>query len=123
MYALIFDTETTGKANFKAPAVDPCQPTLVQLGALLVDVDEREDVASVDLIVFPSNWTIPQDAAMVHGITQGKAERVGVNLDTAVNAFRDLLDMADVGVAHNIVFDKLVMERAAAMVNLAMEEE
>lgn len=123
MLALVFDTETTGKANFGKPGVDPCQPQLVQLGCLLVDLDTGKEYAAVDLIVFPSSWDIPQEAALIHGVTKQTASRVGVNLDTAVNTFLDLVDVADVVVAHNIAFDKLIMERAVAMVNLAKGEE
>ena len=122
MLALIFDTETTGFVKFKEPSVAPSQPSLVQLGMLLVDMETGKEYAAIDLIVYPSSWKVPQEAALVHGVSQGIAERVGVNLDTAVNIFLDLVDVADVIVAHNIAFDKIVMERAVAMVNLANGE-
>lgn len=123
MLALIFDTETTGKANFGKPSVDPVQPKLVQLGAYLLDLDSGREFAMTDLIIYPSSWEVPQEAALIHGISQATATRVGVNLDTAVNIFRDLVDVADIVVAHNIAFDKLIMERASAMVDLAMGNE
>lgn len=123
MYGFFFDTETTGKADFRMPAVHPCQPKLVQLAGMLIDLDLRQDISSIDLIVNPSSWEIPQDAALIHGITTAKAQAVGVNLDTAINIFRDLIDRADIIVAHNIKFDKLVMERASAMVDIAYERE
>lgn len=123
MKALIFDTETTGLVKFKTSHVSPEQPNLVQLGALLVDLNSGRELAGVDLIVYPSSWEIPQEAALVHGVSQRIAEEVGVNLDTAVNVFRDLVEAADVVVAHNIAFDEVVMERADAMVSLAFGEE
>lgn len=123
MLALIFDTETTGKAAFNKPSVDPVQPNLVQLGALLVDLESGKEYAAVDLIVYPSNWDVPQEAALIHGVSTGLAKRTGVNLDTAVNVFLDLVDVADVVVAHNIAFDRIIMERASAMVALARGEE
>lgn len=123
MLALIFDTETSGKAAFKEPSVSPLQPNLVQLGCLLVDLSSGKELAAVDLIVYPSSWDIPQEAALIHGVSTGLAKRVGVNLDTAVNTFLDLVEVADVIVAHNIVFDRIIMERATAMVNLAQGEE
>lgn len=36
---LLFDSETTGKADFKAPFSAPHQPKLVQLGAMLCTSD------------------------------------------------------------------------------------
>jgi DNA polymerase-3 subunit epsilon len=123
MLALVFDTETTGKAAFKEPSVSPVQPNLVQLGMLLVDLSNGKEYAAVDLIVYPSSWEVPQEAALIHGVSTGLAKKAGVNLDTAVNAFLDLVEVADVVVAHNIVFDRLIMERAVAMVNLANDED
>jgi DNA polymerase-3 subunit epsilon len=123
MKVLIFDTETTGKANFGKPSVDPVQPKLVQLGAMLVDLESGREYQTADLIVYPSSWEIPQEAALIHGITQQTAKDVGVNLDTAVNIFLDMMISADLVVAHNIAFDQLIMERACAMVDLAMGRE
>lgn len=118
-YALFFDTETTGVVNWKLPSVSPEQPNLVQLGALLVDLSTREDVAEIDLIVSPNGrWTVPEGAAAVHGISTEKAEELGVQLHSAVLPFRDLLAAADLVVAHNNRFDKIIMERASAMVDL-----
>ena len=123
MLALVFDTETSGKAAFKEPSVSPLQPNLVQLGCLLVDLESGKEHAAIDLIIYPSSWDIPQEAALIHGVSTGLAKRTGVNLDTAVNIFLDLVDVCDVVVAHNIVFDKIIMERAVAMVNLANGDE
>lgn len=123
MFGLFFDTETTGKAAFSAPSVDPIQPKLVQLGAILTDLNTRQDVASVDVIVYPESWDIPQEAALVHGITTAKAKACGIQLDSAVFTFRDLLDRADICVAHNIKFDKIIIDRASAMVDMAYDRE
>lgn len=122
-YALFFDTETTGIVDWKQPAVSPVQPNLVQLGALLVDLETREDVAALDLIVAPNGeWEIPEGAAAVHKITTEKAESIGVLLESAVLPFRDMLAAADLVIAHNTKFDKIIMERASAMVDLKLKQ-
>lgn len=122
MYALFFDTETTGFANFGEPGYSPKQPNLVQLGALLVDLETREDVMALDVIVTPNGqFTIPEAASNVHRITTAKAEKVGMLLEHAVLPFRDMLAAADFVVAHNTKFDKLVMERASAMVDIGFD--
>lgn len=123
MIALIFDTETTGKAAFKEPHVSPAQPDLVQLGMLLIDLETGREYASADLIVFPASWSVPQEVALIHGISEGMAKKFGVNLDTAVNAFLELVEAADVIVCHNTAFDTIIMERAVARVCLANSEE
>lgn len=120
---LIFDTETTGLAAFKDHHTAPTQPNLAQLGCVLIDTETGKERASLDLIVYPSSWEIPQPAALVHGISTGLAKRVGVNLDSAVNVFLDLVDVADVVVAHNIAFDKIVMRRAVKMVADAVGDD
>lgn len=122
-YGLFFDTETTGFVNFNAPAVDPVQPKLAQIGALLMDMQERRELGTVDLIVYPSSWEIPQEAALVHGISTKLAQDAGVNLDSALLALDDMIEVADVVIAHNYSFDKIVVERAFAMVDLANDRE
>ncbi|MBS3648730.1 3'-5' exonuclease [Pseudaminobacter sp. 19-2017] len=121
MKALIFDTETTGKADFKADPIAPQQPKLVQLGALLIDLNTGRELGSADLIVFPSSWDIPQEVALIHGVTQQIAEEVGLDLDHVINVFLGMVNAADMIVCHNTAFDTIVMRRAVAMVQLALE--
>lgn len=123
MKALIFDTETTGKADFKAPAIAPQQPKLVQLGALLIDLETGRELGSCDLIVYPSSWEIPQEVALIHGVTQQIAEDVGLDLDHVTNVFESMVRAADVVVCHNTAFDTIVMRRAVAMAQIANSGE
>ena len=71
--ALVYDTETTGLPLFREPSESPAQPHLVQLGASLVDLDTRSVLSSIDVIVKPDGWTIPDEVAAIHGITNEKA--------------------------------------------------
>jgi len=108
---LIFDTETNGKADFKA---DPChdnQPRLVQLAGLLLD-EELEPVAEMNVIIKPNGFIISDEVAKIHGITQSKAEKYGVEEAKALHLFSDLLHKATKLVAHNIKFDNIVLLRA-----------
>ena len=74
--ALAYDTETTGLPLWNDPSDDPRQPHIVQLAAALVDIDTRRTIASMDVIVKPDGWTIPDDTVAVHGITTEHALRV-----------------------------------------------
>lgn len=110
MKALFYDTETTGLPLFNEPSEDPRQPHIVQLGALLVDLDTRKVHASLDLIIHPSSYepnpyVIPEDVAKIHGITTEHAEAVGVPAYAALNAFFSLHRRADVRIGHNEQFD------------------
>lgn len=105
------DTETTGLYQFSLPHDHPSQPHLVQLGCILADDDGRT-VQTIDLIVRPEGYAIPDAAAAVHGITTEIAERVGIPLTIAVAAFVHLRSKADTIVAHNLVFDEKIMATA-----------
>jgi len=111
MKFLYFDTETTGKLNYNAPAIHNSQPHLVQLCALLQD-ESGEIVSEVNLIVRPEGYDIPAEAAAIHRIDTALALSVGVRLSNACFIFRDLMERADIAVAHNIDFDTKIMQRA-----------
>lgn len=116
MKYLVFDTETTGKADFKLPPEDPVQPRLVQLGAILYE--DTHVMAELNLIVRPNGFTIPDEAAKVHGITTEKALAFGVDEKLALLCFSALLEKAETLVAHNIQFDGIVIGRAYHIHNL-----
>lgn len=106
---LFFDTETTGKADFRSPPDAPHQPRLVQFGAILLDEDWRE-VSSANLIIKPDGFTIPTEASAVHGITTELANELGVDCSVARHIYRRWWACADLIVAHNIQFDLLIMD-------------
>lgn len=111
MNILFFDTETTGKTNFRAGPEHPSQPHLVQFGAILTD-NRGDEIASMDVIVKPDGWTIPTEAAGIHGITTEIATEKGRPLAEVIGHFVKLARMADLFVAHNIDFDRLVIQTA-----------
>jgi DNA polymerase-3 subunit epsilon len=113
MTILFFDTETTGKIDRRKPPQDDAQPDLVQLAAILTD-DTLTEIASINCIVFPTYWDIPDEAANVHGIRQEKAEAFGLSLPTAITAFCEFADIANRFVAHNSEFDVVIIQRALA---------
>jgi len=106
---LFFDTETTGKAEFRLPPDDPSQPRIVQLGALLTD-DSGMELSSLNLIIKPDGWTVPKEASDIHGITNEVAEKIGVPIRYALRVFRLLWNASDTVVAHNSDFDLLLIE-------------
>src|ERR1035437_2332617 len=107
---LFFDTETTGvPRNYKAPASDLRNwPRLVQIAWLLVDVENNE-IECAEHIVKPDGFTIPADAARVHGITTEMAAKEGVDLKLALAAVADSLSKASSLFAHNISFDEKIL--------------
>lgn len=111
MKYLVFDTETTGMVQWKAPDIDPRQPKLVQFGGILFDTEDSE-IAVIKTLVQPLAPIEPK-AEETHGISYEMAMDMGVSNNNLVELFYDLLDIADVAVAHNMAFDAKVMKHAA----------
>jgi DNA polymerase-3 subunit epsilon len=106
---LFIDTETTGKADFRSQPDAPHQPRMVQLGAILAD-EAGKVLAELNVIIQPDGWTIPAEAAAVHGISTEQAEAAGVSVSVALDLLEALHHKAGVIVAHNIDFDRLVID-------------
>ena len=109
MSYLFFDTETTGFINEAKRLSDPCQPYLVQLGALLTD-DDGHEVASLDVVIKPDGWVIPPAVSTIHGITTEFADEFGISMVSAVFAFMQMRRAATMIVAHNLKFDKAMLD-------------
>lgn len=112
MRALVYDTETSGLPLFNDPSEDPRQPHIVQLGARLVDLDSRKIISTIDLIIRPDGWEIPDEVAAVHGITTERAMDVGVSESLALGILLDLWERADERIAHNETFDARIIRIA-----------
>ncbi|MGP3789810.1 3'-5' exonuclease [Pseudomonas sp. B392_1p] len=107
----VFDTETTGFPQFKLPSNDPSQPHLVDIAALLYNAD-GELVDSFEAIIRPDGWTIPDEAANVHGITTEMAMDLGIPEAEALEGFLAIQDRAGMRVAHNCAFDDRILRIA-----------
>jgi len=107
---LFFDTETTGlPKNWRAPVTDIDNwPRLVQIAWIVAD-DQGNRLELKDFIIKPEGFSIPPEAANVHGISTEKAISEGLPLDQVLNEFSALVDQADYIVAHNIAFDEKIV--------------
>lgn len=108
---LFYDTETTGLPLFNEPSEDPRQPHIVQIAAVLFDVEARLALASIDLTVRPDGWVIPEEVSRIHGITTEHAADVGVREQVAIDAFMDMWAHR-LRVAHNEQFDARILRIA-----------
>lgn len=107
-----YDTETTGLPVWKEPSDSDSQPHLVQLGAVLMDADTKKVIASMDVIIKPDGWVIPDDVAAIHGITTEKALAVGIPEKLALEMFLAMRGEAE-RVAYNKTFDQRIIRIAA----------
>jgi DNA polymerase III epsilon subunit-like protein len=106
MNYLFFDTETTGlPGRMDAPASDLDNwPRIVQLAWQLRRKDGRF-LSARSSIIQPEGFTIPDQAADVHGITTARAIAEGEPLYIVLEAFAEDIADADFIVAHNYDFD------------------
>lgn len=107
---LIFDTETTGlPSNYSAPETDTSNwPRLVQLAWIQFDSVGNE-IQSKSYIIKPKGFSIPSDAAKIHGITTERAKKEGVSLKKVLGEFSEYVDASSILVAHNISFDTKII--------------
>jgi DNA polymerase III subunit epsilon len=107
---LFFDTETSGlPRSHQAPVSDLANwPRIVQIAWLLTDQKGTTHQA-VEAIIHPEGFSIPADAARVHGITTARAIAEGQPLPQVLNQFLEALRQADTLSAHNLAFDEKVL--------------
>lgn len=109
--AIFFDTETTGLPDWKSPSEAEHQPHLVQLAANVVNLDTQEIIESMDVIIKPDGWVIPQETIDVHGITNERALAEGVSEKEALMNFLRMWD-GRARIAFNTTFDNRIIRIA-----------
>jgi len=101
--SLVIDTETTGLPLKGVPASAPTQARVMQLAALLMDGPKR--IGALYTLLFP-NWPgVHPMALAAHGITTSRCNAVGVGQKQTLALLDEMVDAADVVVAHNYKFD------------------
>ncbi|MEK7859524.1 MAG: 3'-5' exonuclease [Elusimicrobiota bacterium] len=107
---LFFDTETTGlPKNYKAPVSDLKNwPRVISVAWLLAD-DGGKEVKSAEYIIKPDGFTIPPEAAKIHGITDEIARRDGVALKPVLDELAADIDACALLIAHNVAFDEKIL--------------
>jgi DNA polymerase III epsilon subunit-like protein len=102
MLALVFDTETTGLLNRRAPLNDPSQPGIVQLCAEF-SLDGKL-VSGVNLFIH-GEQPVEEKAFETHRISRDLTASVGITERQMCQLFIQMVSKADVLVGHNIEFD------------------
>jgi len=108
---LFFDTETSGW---------PPQGRLVQIAAMVTNEDGK-GLLSMDLLVTPVGFEIPEKAVAIHGITTEKAMAEGYQLRSVIRMFSKFVLFSDVVIAHNIQFDMRVLRQEFQLAGMAKE--
>lgn len=110
---LVFDTETTGLAPKGARYNHPDVPHVMQLGAILLDSTWSIAAELNILFKLPQGVEPHVKAVEATGLTSERCNKYGIRREIGMQLFFNLLDMAEVAVAYNVDYDKLVLEAAA----------
>jgi DNA polymerase-3 subunit epsilon len=105
-----FDTETTGLPDYTRTLSWKDQPRIVQLAAILTD-DAGKTMGEMNVLIRPEGWTLPRQASHIHGITDEIATKFGVPIGNAISMFLAIGVCADLIVAHNLEFDRFMINR------------
>lgn len=109
MKVLVFDTETTGLIPKKTKTLADW-PHIVQLSCIFIDLDKLDEMYVDNFIVNPE-VDIPKETSDIHGITNEIAKRDGIAIRDVLLRLTAWLDEVDVLVAHNLSFDKRIIEK------------
>lgn len=97
--------------DWKAGAGAPQQPYIMQLGAILQDLDTRKVLQEINLLVKLPDGVVPSpEAVAVHKITPEMCAQYGYRSETVFRMFEVMLSKAELVVAHNLRFDALMWE-------------
>ena len=107
---LFFDTETTGlPRNWRAPVSDVDNwPRMIQIAWQEYD-ENGNNLTKSEYIIRPEGFSIPADAAAVHGISTERALEEGHYLEEVLNDFVNALNQTQTLVAHNMSFDEKIV--------------
>ncbi len=108
---LIFDVETTGlplKRNAKISDVNNW-PRIVQLAFGIYDNDGN-CLEEHNYIIKPNNYSIPENSIKIHKITNEYALENGDDINFVLNLFLEKIQNVNYLVAHNLKFDKTILE-------------
>ena len=111
MLTLVYDTETTGLVR-GTDYTDPNMPFLASIAAILYDEEAHCIVASINSMIQPDGWTMPEEAGRVNGLTNEMLQQLGVPAPVLLPACIALMFKANLRVAHNVDFDSKVIAAA-----------
>ncbi len=108
---LFIDTETTGLPKDRDAFYYESDkwPYLVQISMIILD-SKMEKIAEEDIVLAPENFTIPESASDIHGITNEYAQKFGKNRKIVLECIRMLFQTVEYVIGHNVDFDINVLK-------------
>lgn len=111
-YICVFDTETTGKDIPFAQVSETAKWDKLRMVQFAYELytPEGDLIDSKCLIIKPDNYSIPDEAIAIHGITNERAQLEGVTIQTWCEELNRILPHIETLVAHNLEFDTNVIQ-------------
>ena len=107
---LVIDTETSGKADFRAPYYAPYQPRMLSVCALLY-TPAGELVNHLSAVIkHGKNIVIAPDAAEKNGFTHEILAERGLPMSVVLAALDSMFQLASIVTAYNTNFDRLIID-------------
>ena len=115
---IVIDTETTDMIDWKASVSAAHQPELIQLGAMLIQIDRDlpkryRTIAELGHLVTHERVSVSTGAYDAHGLSEEYIKRYGYNPVNALNQLTYLISQADLIVCHNTSFDLKILRTFA----------
>jgi len=107
---LIFDTETTGlPKKWSAPLTDfDNWPRAIQIAWQLHD-SSGKCISNQSHVIYPKGFSIPFDSEKIHGISTALAKKIGVEINFALEKFKEDLNKSEFICGHNLNFDEKIL--------------
>ena len=109
MYAIIFDTETTGLLPKKNTPLKN-KPYIVQFSWIIYDLVNNNIHEICDHVIKLIDIMIPPEVSAIHGITDEIMFEKGEDMSVVLNKFITHLKQSFIVVAHNLKFDMAMLE-------------
>ncbi len=103
----IFDTETTGIPSSRLIDLDK-QPEIIEFTAIKFDLEKDDIIKEYDFLVKPKK-EIPEEITEITSITNAMVSDALLFKDRVLE-IKDALENADAVIAHNLSFDKEIVE-------------
>ena len=120
---LFFDTETTGLVKDWNNPSSSSNPDLVQLGFTVCDDNGRSIFTFGSLVIPYYDRDIDEGAFKAHGISKEMASEFGHDYAYVESVLDHWINKCDTIVAHNLKFDKCVIQKAFCNIRLENKKE
>ena len=107
---LFYDTETSGKFNFRIPPNHESQPQLMQFATVLTDPEGKALATFAALVKPHREYEVALEAKALHGLTYAMCDSYGVNPHALVLLLNEIIGDVTLIAAHNENFDNNIMQ-------------